>query len=69
MQSFVFDIDNDPYKVEDKELYYLVTFPDLHSERLFPYLDESQETAFRFENRLNEELAGKIGEEIIRNTM
>ena len=69
MQSFVFQIENDPYKVEDKELYYLVTFPDRHEEKLYPYLDESQETAFRFENGLNKELAGIIGEEIIRCTM
>lgn len=69
MDKMKFEIDGKKYAVRDSEKGYEVIFPDGSYNVLVSYLDESQETAFEFEDKADPELAKELGELIIRWTM
>lgn len=69
MEKMTFEIDGKTYTVRDSEKGYEVIFPDGSYNVLVAYLDDSQETAFRFQDDQGPELAKELGELIIRSTM
>lgn len=68
MDKMTFEIDGKTYTVRDSTKGYEVIFPDGSYNVLVPYLDEAQETAFRFQDDLDPDLAKELGELIIRYT-
>lgn len=69
MEIFTAEHNKVIYVIQDMGEYYKVSFPDETSLKLMPYLDDKQETAFRFEGDVLPELAEALGEQIIRKTM
>lgn len=63
------ELNGKTYIVRDSEKGYEVIFPDGGYNILVPYLDDMQETAFRFQDDDLPELAKELGELLIRETM